>query len=77
MFAQDALLSPSCCGRHIVTIHLFNVIQVYAFWQGGRTWQPFVGDRNGHESFRQAHIYNFRDKCVVFPCNHKFANLTQ
>ena len=31
----------------------------------GRTWQPFVGGKNGHEHFRQAHIYNFRDKCVV------------
>ena len=45
--------------------------------QGGRTWQPFVGDKNGHENFRQARIYNFRDKCVVFARNRKFANLTQ
>ena len=45
--------------------------------QGGRTWQPFVGGKNGHENFRQAHIYNFHDKCVVFACNRKFANLTQ
>ena len=22
--------------------------------QGGRTWQPFVGGKNGHENFRQA-----------------------
>ena len=39
--------------------------------QGGRTWQPFVGGKNGHENFRQVRIYNFCDKCVVF------ANLTQ
>ena len=45
--------------------------------QGGRTWQPFVGGKNGHENFRQARIYNFRDKCVVFARNRKFANLTQ
>ena len=45
--------------------------------QGGRTWQPFIGDKNGHENFRQARIYNFRDKCVAFARNHKFANLTQ
>ena len=32
--------------------------------QGGRTWQPFVGGKNGHGNFRQARIYNFRDKCV-------------
>ena len=31
--------------------------------------QPFVGGKNGHE--------NFRDKCVVFAHNCKFANLTQ
>ena len=45
--------------------------------QGGRTWHPFVGGKNGHESFRQARIYNFRDKCVVFARNLKFANLIQ
>ena len=44
--------------------------------QGGRTWQPFVGGKNGHENFGQARIYNFRDKCVVFVRNRKFANLT-
>ena len=45
--------------------------------QGGRTWQPFVGGKNGHENFRQARIYNFRDKCVFFARNRKFANLTR
>ena len=30
--------------------------------QGGRTWQPFVGSKNGNKNFRQVHIYNFRDK---------------
>ena len=45
--------------------------------QGGRTWQPFVGRKNGNENFRQAHIYNFCVKCVVFARNHKFAKLTQ
>ena len=45
--------------------------------QGGRIWQPFVGGKNGHENFRQECIYNFRDKCVIFARNHKFANLTQ
>ena len=46
-------------------------------YQGGRTWQPFVGGKNGHEHFCQARIYNFRDKCVVFARNLKFSNLTQ
>ena len=45
--------------------------------EGGRTWQPFVGNKNGHENFRQARIYNFRDNCVIFARNYKFANLTQ
>ena len=45
--------------------------------QGSRTWQPFVGGKNGHENFRQMRIYNFRDKCVVFARNLKFSNLTQ
>ena len=45
--------------------------------QGGRTWQAFGGAKNGHETFRQARIYNFRNKCVVFARNLKFSNLTQ
>ena len=45
--------------------------------QGGRTWQAFGGGKHGHESFRQARNYNFRDKCVVFARNLKFSNLTQ
>ena len=53
----------------------FNKIVNYN--QGGRTWQPFVGGKNGHANFRQARTYNFRDKCVVFGRNRKFANLTQ
>ena len=45
--------------------------------QGGRTWQAFGGGKHGHETFRQASNYNFRDKCVVFARNLKFLNLTQ
>ena len=45
--------------------------------QGGRTWQPFVRSKNGSENFRQARIYNFYVKCVVFARNRKFAKLTQ
>ena len=44
--------------------------------QGGRSWQPFGETKNGH-NFRQARIYYFRDKSVVFARNCKFANLTQ
>ena len=35
------------------------------------------GSKNGQANFHQAHIYNFRDKCVVFARNIKFSNLTQ
>ena len=45
--------------------------------QGGRTWQAFGGGKNGHETFRQARIYNCHDKCVVLARNLKFSNLTQ
>ena len=45
--------------------------------QGSRTWQPFVRSKNDNENFRQARIYNFRVKCVVFARNRKFAKLTQ
>ena len=34
-----------------------QVINVnYDEGQGGRTWQAFGGDKNGHETFRQARI---------------------
>ena len=45
--------------------------------QGGRTWQLFVGSKNGNANFRQARIYNFHVKCVGFARNRKFAKLTQ
>ena len=49
----------------------------YCRGQGGRTWQAFGRGKNGHETFRQARIYNIRDKCIVFARNLKFSNLTQ
>ena len=45
--------------------------------QGGRSWQPLVESKNVHENFRQALMYYFCDKCVVFACNPKFTNLTE
>ena len=45
--------------------------------QGGRTWQPIVGRKNGNENFRQAHIHNFRVKYVVLARYLKYAILTQ
>ena len=50
---------------------------MYSIHQGGRTWQPFVGSKNGNENFRQARIDNFRVKCVVFARNRKLAKLTK
>ena len=41
--------------------------------EGGRTWQPFVGSKNGNENFRQTRIYNFlrqmRRYCVICKIN--------
>ena len=48
-----------------------------SYSQGGRTWQPFVGSKNGNENFRQARNYNFCVKCFVFARNRKFAKLNQ
>ena len=56
---------------------LLKCISSHTYQQGGRTWQAFGGGKNGHETFRQERIYNFRDKCVVFARNLKFSNLTQ
>ena len=47
------------------------------YGQGGRTWQPFVGSKNGNENFRQVRIFNVRVKCVVVARNCKFAKSTQ
>ena len=51
--------------------------ELSTLYQGGKTWQAFGGGKNGHETFRQARIYNFCEKCVVFARNLKFSNLTQ
>ena len=71
--------------EHVRKKHIFGEIQGTTSFannhimsiQGSRTWQPFVGSKNGNENFRQTHIYNFRVKCVVFARNRKFAKLTQ
>ena len=55
------------------TLYSFGLI---SHARGGRTWQPLVGSNNGNENFRQARIYNFHVKCVVFARNRKFAKLT-
>ena len=44
---------------------------------GGRSWQHFGEGRKDHKNFHQARVYYFRDKCVVFARNCKFAHLTQ
>ena len=68
---------------HPLWPNIFQYILVYftkkwfIFIQGGRSWQPFDEGKNGHKKIRQARIYLFRDKCVVFARNCKFASLTQ
>ena len=47
--------------------------QEFGLVQGGRSWQG----KNGHKSFCLAYICYFRDKCVVFARNCKFANLIE
>ena len=65
------------CDRNNLRRLTFNSAKINGTNQGDRTWQPFVGGKNGHENFRQARFYKFRDKCVVFARNRKFANLYQ
>ena len=45
--------------------------------QGGRSWKPFGEGKNAHKNFSQPHICYFRNKCVIFARNCKFANLIQ
>ena len=66
---EKVLLTPTVGKLH----YLCYICRV----QGGRTWQAFGGGKHGHETFRQARNYNFRDKCVSFARNLKFSNLTQ
>ena len=39
-----------------------------SWYQGHRSWQPSSMSKKGHKNCRQARIYDFRDKCVVFAC---------
>ena len=50
-----------------INIDVIREQNVFYHWtQGGRTWQAFGGGKNGHETFRQARIYNFRDKSQLW-----------
>ena len=69
-------MSPSV-RMGIVAVLIIVMLIKLILLQGGRTWQAFGGDKNGHETFHQARIYKFRDKCVVFASYLKFWNLTQ
>ena len=66
---------PTEPGYSIDVVHIPESVKYTV--QGGRTWQAFGGGKNGHETFRQARIYNFSDKCVVFARSLKHSNLTQ
>ena len=76
IFAPDERLPSSATLAGEDRVKMRTMMKPLSSEQCGRTWQPF-GDKNGHENFRQTRIYNFRDKCVVFARNRKFANLTQ
>ena len=58
--------------RSTTLISAFLLVNFRTSWQGSRTWQPFVGGKNGHGNFRQARFYNFRDKCVFLCVIAKF-----
>ena len=68
---------PTFCGTRNVPAVTFINLSKTKHKQGSRSWQPFVEGKNGHANSRKAHIYYFRDKCVVFARNRKFANLTR
>ena len=54
-----------CC------VSLSRKINEYMCMQGGRSWHPFGEGKNDHKNVRQACIYFFRDKCVVYARNYK------
>ena len=74
VYAREVLVTFVCLFTsmcHLVFLQLMYILVCKS--QGGRTWQAFGrGQWNGHETFRQSRIYNFRDKCVVFARNLKF-----
>ena len=55
----------------------FKIMRSPSAPSGWQNLAAFRRGQNGHGNCRQARIYNFRDKCVVFARNRKFANLTQ
>ena len=71
---MNTILQVSFRKRKILKL---DIVDVDKMFQGGRTWWPFVGGKNGHENFRQMRIYNFCDKCVIFAQNRKIANSAQ
>ena len=75
--SPENILKSAILEIWVLITTFLNDITLCAIDQGGRTWQAFGGGKSGHETFRQARIYNFRDKCVVFARNLKFSNLTQ
>ena len=77
MEVHHMMLVYHMMGIHKIIIHCVSLsFFAIRMQQGGRTWQAFGGGKNGHETFRQVRIYNFRDKWVVFARNLKFSNLT-
>ena len=67
-FVHYVLLPTEQAETYLKIYYLTQILR-----QGGRTWQAFGGGKNGHETFRQARIYNFHDKCVVFARSCKLA----
>ena len=65
------------CSGWFIAMHLLNGCPVKNTFRVAGLGRLSAGCKHGHETFRQARNYNFRDKCVVFARNLKFPNLTQ
>ena len=65
------------CSGWFIAMHLLNGCPVKNTFRVAGLGRLSAGCKHGHETFRQARNYNFRDKCIVFGRNLKFSNLTQ
>ena len=76
--ATTGIYQQSCVNGWVYQL-MVNLLPNHTYipsYQGGRSWQPFGEGKIGHKNFRQVRNCYFRDKCIVFACNCKFANLT-
>ena len=68
---------PRKVTRQAFSLYWARAMLLAVLEPGWQNLQPFVRRKNGNENFRQARIYNFCVKCVVFARNRKFAKSNQ